>query len=162
LLASFTNKSIQDDDVHIRKHLLSIYRGLCENGTLALHVAKKGCAVFMAPKVEEDIRDVVIENHSLNLLNFHLWGHWKSLVYSSTVDNIENLLNGIVAGFQTIGIMLGSRDELHMPLRIAFRQEMDMWGFTSVVILRAECRMHETCRKLCISRSMLIQTIFVN
>jgi hypothetical protein len=27
----------------------------------------------------------VIETHSLNLLNFYLWSHWKSLVYSSTV-----------------------------------------------------------------------------
>ncbi|EFN64866.1 hypothetical protein EAG_03637, partial [Camponotus floridanus] len=38
----------------------------------------------------------------LNPLDFFLWGYAKSLVYSSTVDNVETLRNRIVAAFQTI------------------------------------------------------------
>jgi hypothetical protein len=38
----------------------------------------------------------------LNPLNFYLWGHLKSLVYLSPVDDMETLWNRIVVGFQTI------------------------------------------------------------
>jgi hypothetical protein len=58
-----------------KKTFVSIHRGLCKNGNFELHVANKGWPIFIAPEVEEDIRDVVIETHSLNLLNFYLWSH---------------------------------------------------------------------------------------
>jgi hypothetical protein len=38
----------------------------------------------------------------LNILDFFLWGHLKSLVYLSQANNVKTLRNRIVAGFQTV------------------------------------------------------------
>jgi hypothetical protein len=53
----------------------------------------------------------------LNLLHFHLWGHLKSLVYSSVVNDVETLRNRIVTGFQATSKMPGIWDYLGMAVR---------------------------------------------
>jgi hypothetical protein len=50
-------------------------------------------------------------------MDFYLWGHLKSLVYSSPVDDVETLRNRIVEGFQTIRNMPGICDRLRMAMR---------------------------------------------
>jgi hypothetical protein len=49
---------------------------------------------------------------NLNPLDFYLWGHLKSLVYSSPVDDVETLRNRIVPRLQTIRNMPGVWDRL--------------------------------------------------
>jgi hypothetical protein len=53
----------------------------------------------------------------LKPLDFYLWGHLKSLVSSSPVDDVETLRNRIVAGFQTIRNMPGIWDRLRVAMR---------------------------------------------
>jgi hypothetical protein len=44
-----TKKGIQDEDVQIGEHLLSIHRCLCEHGNFAPHVANRGLPRSMTP-----------------------------------------------------------------------------------------------------------------
>jgi hypothetical protein len=50
-------------------------------------------------------------------MDFYLWGHLKSSVYSSPVDDVETLRNRIVEGFTTIRNMPGICDRLRMAMR---------------------------------------------
>jgi hypothetical protein len=52
----------------------------------------------------------------LNTLDFFLWGHLKSLMYLSPVDDVETLQNQIVAGFQTIYNIPGIWGSLQMAM----------------------------------------------
>ena len=38
----------------------------------------------------------------LNPLDFHLWGHLKSIVYETSIENAETLRNRIEQGFRQI------------------------------------------------------------
>ena len=38
----------------------------------------------------------------LNPLDFHLWGHLKSIVYATSIENAEMLRNRIEQGFRQI------------------------------------------------------------
>ena len=38
----------------------------------------------------------------LNLIDFHLWGHLKSIVYATSIENAEILRNRIEQGFRQI------------------------------------------------------------
>jgi hypothetical protein len=51
-------------------------------------------------------------------MDFYLWGHLKSLVYSSPMDDVGILINQIVAGFQTICNMPGILDCLQVAMRL--------------------------------------------
>ncbi|KAJ4432367.1 hypothetical protein ANN_20986 [Periplaneta americana] len=53
----------------------------------------------------------------LNPLNFYLWGHLKSLVYSSPVPDLESLRNRIVACSEDIRNTPGVWDRVHRSMR---------------------------------------------
>jgi hypothetical protein len=68
----------------------------------------------MIPEAEEDNLN---ETPDLNRLDFYLWGHLKSLVYSSPVGDVGILRYRIVAGSQTICKMPGIWDCLRVAMR---------------------------------------------
>ncbi|KAJ4434255.1 hypothetical protein ANN_22805 [Periplaneta americana] len=53
----------------------------------------------------------------LNPLDFYLWGHLKSLVYSSPVPDLESLRNGIVACSEDIRNTPGVWDRVRRSMR---------------------------------------------
>jgi hypothetical protein len=79
----------------------------------------------------------------LNSMDFYMWGHLKSFVYTPPMDDVETRRNRIVTGVRTISIMPGigifgwQRD---FKLRPTFRQEVAIWNIYCNEIRRAECR----------------------
>jgi hypothetical protein len=69
---------------------------------------------------------------SIHPIDFYLWGHLKSLVYSSPVDDVETLRNRIWKVFrqyatcQEFVIVFGMQWDVE--LRPVFRQEVDIWN----------------------------------
>ena len=43
-----------------------------------------------------------VRSSDLNLLDFHLWGHLKSIVHATLIENAEILRNRIEQGFRQI------------------------------------------------------------
>ncbi|KAJ4448542.1 hypothetical protein ANN_10560 [Periplaneta americana] len=66
----------------------------------------------------------------LNPLDFYLWGHLKSLVYSSPVPDLESLRNRIVACSEDIrntpGVWDRVRRSMRHRCRSVFKQEVDI------------------------------------
>ena len=46
--------------------------------------------------------NIPITKNGLNPLDYFLWGHLKSLVYTTPVENVEDLRNRIIAGCNLI------------------------------------------------------------
>ncbi|KAJ4439683.1 hypothetical protein ANN_07811 [Periplaneta americana] len=67
---------------------------------------------------------------NLNPLDFYLWGHLKSLVYSSPVPDLESLRNRIVACSEDIRNTPGVWDRVRRSMRhrceSVFKQEVDI------------------------------------
>jgi hypothetical protein len=53
----------------------------------------------------------------LNPLDFYLWGHLKSFVCLSPVDDVKTIRNRIVASFQTLRNIPGIWDRLRVAMR---------------------------------------------
>ncbi|KAJ4431095.1 hypothetical protein ANN_19690 [Periplaneta americana] len=62
----------------------------------------------------------------LNPLDFYLWGHLKSLVYSSPVPDLESLRNRIVACSEDIRNTPGVWDRVRRSMRHRFKQVVDI------------------------------------
>jgi hypothetical protein len=92
-----TKKGIQDEDVQIGKHLLSIYWRLCEHGNFSLHVGNRGRPRPRTPEVQEDILDVVNETTGIStrriafqvgVVHLSLWRVFKKTTVILTICSV--------------------------------------------------------------------------
>ena len=73
----------------------------------------------------------------LNPLDFHLWGHLKSIVYATSIENAEILRNRIEQGFRQIRETPGMIERV---TRSMTRRVQARWSFRTsfVKVIKAE------------------------